>query len=168
MLPAPAASKEGCEVVNQEAHAPERRARGERATSQICKQADRQISDCLDTTISEPCRDFIRSQSLCHKVPCQLGSQVDVQAGDHPSRQTGIRLPIKAAQLANVETVKRSAMQTGKRASSQVVGRISFQMARPSLRRSNALWKFLKEDGYLSILPTTTGATCLTSAQPCV
>ena len=34
----------GCEVVDQVAHAPERRARGERAASQICKQADRQIA----------------------------------------------------------------------------------------------------------------------------
>ena len=83
------------------------------------------------------------------------------QADRHPTA-------IKAAEQTVVETVKRSAMQTGKRASSQVVGRISCQMARPSLRRGNALWKFLKEDDYLSILPTTTGATCLTSAQPCV
>lgn len=64
--------------------------------------------------------------------------------------------------------VKWSAMQTGKRASGQLVGRMSSQMVLPTLRRSTAFGKFLNEDEYLGILATTTGATCLTSAQPYV
>jgi hypothetical protein len=70
--------------------------------------------------------------------------------------------------MAEFEMAKRSAMQTGKRASSQVVDRISCQTVKPLLRRSNVFCKFLNEDDYLGILPTTTGATCLTSAQPYV
>jgi hypothetical protein len=45
---------------------------------------------------------------------------------------------------------------------------MSSQMVLTTLRRSTAFGKFLNEDEYLGILPTTTGATCLTSAQPYV
>lgn len=144
-----------------------------KANGQPARHANRQKGReaniwCPDTTISNACRCNIRSQSSWRKASGQQGSQAYVQACDHPSRQTGIRLPIKAAEQAGLETVKRSAMQTGKRASSQVVGRISCQMAKPSLRRSKALCKFLNEDDYLGIRVTTIGATCLTSAQPYV
>lgn len=99
---------------------------------------------------------------LANKVAGPRGTQAIIYA----ARQS--LDAIKAAREAVVATVKWSAMQTGKRASGQLVGRISSQIVLPTLRRSTAFCKFLNEDDYLGIPATTTGATCLTSTQPYV
>ena len=152
----------------------QRRALGERAASQTCQQAKRQGPKFLvDQTPRSPNHDpaFSADSHTCNEASGQQGSRAAWQRGKkaiiHAAGQSSDE-DTKETGQADVETVQRSAMQTGKRASGQLVGRTSSQMVLSTLRRSTAFGKFLNEDEYLGILATTTGATCLTSAQPYV